>query len=399
MQNGHSPKPLVISGYSSQDFSARIAQELGSRLAQVSYKKHDDGEISTTLDGNVRNRDVVVVASASGSPNTQEKETRLLMRAARQGGAKSITLVLPYMFYGRSDSSFDTRSAPALADTIYTLRGLCDNVIVMDPHNPGLTDALFKEASNMKSSTMVNFAYPFAVQVRDLFNQQVISRHSLMLTYPDVGASKRITRNFRQCVYGVLDLPMNPERSDEWTQVMKTRDHRTGAINVSVNADVTGRDIVVFEDMIASGGTACDIAALLKERGARTVTLFASSGLFTAKKARADKAAEHPLAAVRRIDESALDAVFITDTYDHRLINPGMHQAIADSNTIHVLPTAPFVAGMLKLLHMEVTEDMQDEDNSISALLRGQHAWQQDPAQTVAQAVPLKAGCTLRMPV
>jgi phosphoribosylpyrophosphate synthetase len=55
----------------------------------------------------VRGHAVVIVASAAGDPNKQEKEARLLMRAANRAGAKQVTLLLPYMWYGRSDDIWD----------------------------------------------------------------------------------------------------------------------------------------------------------------------------------------------------------------------------------------------------------------------------------------------------
>lgn len=121
------PRPVIVSGFSSQPLATEIAQELGSRVIDVSRKQHADKEIQTTIEENVRGRDVVVVASAAGDPNKQEKETRLLMRAARRSGAKSVTLVLPYMWYGRSDDNWDERNAPALTDSIETLREHCEN--------------------------------------------------------------------------------------------------------------------------------------------------------------------------------------------------------------------------------------------------------------------------------
>jgi len=112
------PQPVIVSGFSSQDLSAEIAKALGSRVVAVVRKQFNDKEIQTTILENVRAQDVIVIASASGDPNKQEKEARLLMRAASRSGAKKVTLVLPYMWYGRSDDSWDERNAPALVDTI-----------------------------------------------------------------------------------------------------------------------------------------------------------------------------------------------------------------------------------------------------------------------------------------
>lgn len=388
--------PLIVSGYSSQKLAHKIAKKLGSRVTAVDHNEFDDGELRTELQGNVRGREVVVVASASGDPNTQEKETRLLMRSARETGAKSVTLLLPYMFYGRSDSDFDARSTAALVDTIATFRDLCDQVVIADPHNHGLTKRLFLEG-DCKTVIPLHFAYPFSMQLKDLFNERVISKENMLLTYPDVGASKRITKSFRECLYGILDLPFDPTKSDEWTQIIKSRDHASGNINVSISTGVQDKDIVMFEDMIASGGTGCDIADLLKnqeqegsvisiekaceraefaknQKGARSVTLFATTGLFTSKKIDGVRTT----AAIDRINESALDAVFITDTYDYKNTHPQLHEAIKRSPVIHTISSAPYLSSVIDAIHMEVTADMDEDANSISKILRGKHASQKN---------------------
>ena len=215
------PAPVIVSGYSSQPLAAEIADGLGSRVINVSRRQYTDKEIQTTIEENVRGREVVVVASASGDPNKQEKETRLLMRAAKRSGAKSVTLVLPYMWYGRSDDNWDERNAPALSDTIETLREHCDNAVVIDPHNHGFTREKFLDSgSPVRSCQTVHFGYPFAVQLRSLFNQQVLHPERLLLSHADAGSTKRISRSFRSSLYSVLDLERNPDQ-DDWAQGLK----------------------------------------------------------------------------------------------------------------------------------------------------------------------------------
>ena len=94
VKNGR-PRPVIVAGFSSQDLAREIATELGSKVVNVTRKQFSDKEIQTTIEENVRGRDVVVIASASGDPNKQEKEARLLMRAANRAGAEKVTLVLP----------------------------------------------------------------------------------------------------------------------------------------------------------------------------------------------------------------------------------------------------------------------------------------------------------------
>ena len=393
MNNGkHNGKarPVIVSGWSSQNFAKDLSEAMDSRIVKVSGKQFTDKEIQTTIEENVRGREVIVIASASGDPNKQEKEARLLMRAANRSGAKSVTLVLPYMWYGRSDDNWDERNAPALTDTIETLRAHCNNVVVADPHNHGFTREKFLDSgSPVKNCTTVHFAYPFAIQLKHLFNERILSPERLLLSHADAGSTKRISRSFRDSLYNVLGLDRNPDQ-DDWAQGLKDRDKATGKTKVKgFSAEVKGMDVVIFEDMIGSGGTACDLAAVLKDMGARSVSLFASSGLFTPN-------VDAPItSSVDRINKSKLDAVFITDTYNHQLTDPEIYQAIEESPIIHTIKTAPYVAAILNALHAEAGDEVPSDDNSISAILRGKHTEQLKEDQKIAFATSIKGASPL----
>jgi ribose-phosphate pyrophosphokinase len=386
------PRPLVVAGYSSQALAGHIAAELGSRVARVTYKQFPDKEIQTTIEENVRAHQVVVVASASGDPNKQEKEARLLMRAANRAGARQLTLLLPFMWYGRSDDIWDERNSPALTDTIETLRAHCHSVVVADPHNAGLTREKFLDTgSPVRNCTIVHFAHPFAVQLKDLLDAGIVGRHSLLLAHADAGSTKRISRSFRACLYGVLGFADRNPDQDDWPQGLKDRDKATGRIKVNgFSADVTGKDVVIFEDMVGTGATACDLAALLKHMGARSVILFATSGLFMA-----DIKREPLTASVDRVNASRLDAVYITDTYEHSLTDPAIHHAIGLSPIIHVVKTAPYLAAIVRALHIEVAEETGPSQNSVSAILRGTHPAETAETQRISRPAPRKAGSPL----
>jgi len=256
-KNNLKPRPVIVSGWSSQHLAGEIAKSLEAKVVQVAHKQFDDKEIQATIDTNVRGREVIVVASSAGDPNKQEKEARLLMRAANRSGAKSVTLVLPYMWYGRSDDNWDDRNSPALIDTIETLRVHCNNVVVADPHNHGLTREKFLDSgSPVKNCSIVHFAFPFAIQLKDLFNRHIISPEKLLLSHADAGSTKRISRSFRDSLYNVLNLEGRNPNQDDWAQGLKDRDKVTGKTKVKgFSTDVSGKDVVVFEDI--NGGKVC----------------------------------------------------------------------------------------------------------------------------------------------
>lgn len=214
--NAEKPRPLIIAGFSSQPLAADIAAALDTRVVSVARKQFNDKEIQTTLEENVRGHQVVVIASAAGDPNKQEKESRLLLRAANRAGAKQVTLLLPYMWYGRSDDIWDERNAPALIDTIETLRGHCQSVVVADPHNAGLTREKFLDAgSPVRNATIAHFAFPFATQLKHLIGDGTLQQDNLLFAHADAGSTKRISRSFRACMYDVLGFPnRNPDQDD-----------------------------------------------------------------------------------------------------------------------------------------------------------------------------------------
>jgi len=376
--------PLIIPGDHSRTLAHGIAEALNSRVVDVMTKRFDDNEVKTRIEENIRGRDVVVVASAAGHPDEQEKETRLLLRAAvKRCDAKSVTLLVPYMWYGRSDDNWGERNEPALMDTIETLRPLCDKVVVADPHNALMVREKFAEAAK---TNVVHFAYPYAVQLRAMIEAGIITRESLLLSHADSGSTKRISPTFRACVYSTLQLEGRKAEQDDWAVGLKDRDKVTGkSYYKGFDTQVKGRDVVIFEDMIASGGTAMELADMLKGHGARSVILFATSGLFTTKPGQA------PDASVKRLDASkTLDAVFITDTYDHAPVTPSLQAAIDASPLIHTVKTAPYLASIIRALYADAVPERM-EDNSISSILNGSHKLN----GTIASVTPYKPGSPL----
>jgi len=313
-----------------------------------------------------------------------------LMRAVQRAAARRVTLVLPYMWYGRSDDNWDERNSPALVDTIETLRAHCHDVIVADPHNPGLTREQFIDmGSPVRSAVMAHFAFPFAVQLKHLIKTGMIAKDRLILAHADAGSTKRISRSFRGCLYSELLFENRNPDQDDWPQGLKDRDKATGRITIKgFSSDVAGKDVVIFEDMIESGGTACELARFLKKVGVRSVTFMITSGLFTSNTSKG----ETVTASIDKINGSDIDAIFITDTFDHRLTDPQVAAAIEASPIIHEIDTAPYMALIIRALSLDVVDETDLSLNSVSAILRGAHPKQVQADQTVARPTHLKPG-------
>jgi len=381
------PAPIIISGYSSQNLAEQIAQEFGGTRGKVKYKQFADREIQPIIEEVISGRDVVIVTSAAGEPNKQVIEASRLIEAAWRAEAKTITAVVPYMLYGCSDDIWDDRVEPGLVSTIkiWTRERHLDNAIVCDPHNQGMTRETFLAGG--ARCRIAHFAFPIAIQIKSLIDHGYISKDNLVLAHADAGSTKRIGRSFRACMYKILGYPKRNSDKDDWPQGLKDHDKDTGdTYYKGFSTDVKGKDVVITEDMIRTGGTACDLAKMLKDMGARSVILFATNGLFTTDWEKGEKLT----ASVDKINRSQLDAVFIMDTYDHSLTDPKIRSAIAHSPKIHVMKSAPYLATMIRARHLDVREGMPENANSISAILKGTHPDQQGDHQKVYSPTRIK---------
>ena len=201
--------------------------------------------------------------------------------AAVGGKARRITVIMPYLY----ESLQSKRTARESLDCAIALQELTrmgvDNIITFDAHDPRVQNAI-----PLNGFDTVQPAYQF---IKGLLNTvddlQIDSDHMLIIS-PDEGGMKRAV--YFANVLG-LDMGMFYKRRD-YTRMV-------GGVNPIVafeflGSSVKGKDMVVIDDMLASGDSALEVAQALKKRGAKRVFLFATFGLFTGGLDKFDKAYE-----------------------------------------------------------------------------------------------------------
>jgi hypothetical protein len=117
-----------------------------------------------------------------------------------------------------------------------------------------------------------------------------------------------------------------------------------------------------------------------------------TSGLFTSNASKGEQIS----ASIDRINGSDIDAIFITDTFDHRLTDPQVAAAIEASPIIHEIDTAAYMALIIRASLLDVVEETDLSLNSVSAILRGVHPRQVQEDQAIARPTPLKLGAFSR---
>ncbi|MFB6220695.1 MAG: ribose-phosphate diphosphokinase [Halolamina sp.] len=227
---------MILPGSHSQSLSARLAAATDHRLARVSYDRFPDGELCTAVaslaDGNeaaLAGEEAVVVCSTVSSD--AHLELLQLQDAAREAGADRVTTVIPYMGYARQDEAFKPGqpvSARAVARAVSTGT---DRVVLVSPHEPDIT-AFFDVPCDL-----VNAAPRLAEPLPDGLDDPVF-------VAPDEGA------------VGIAERARDAYGRGAADYFEKERDYDSGSVTIHPgNADVSGRDVVLVDDIVATGAT------------------------------------------------------------------------------------------------------------------------------------------------
>jgi ribose-phosphate pyrophosphokinase len=247
---------LLLSGSANRALAEELAQHIGQPLCRVTIKRFADGELFVKIDENVRGRDVYIVQSTN-PPAENLMELLLLMDAAKRASAARVTAVIPYFGYARQDRKDQPRvaiSAKLIANMISTAGA--DRVLGLDFHQHQMQGFFDLPVDHL-------YAAPVFV---NHFRQ--IALHDPVVVAPDVGSAK-MARGFAKRLNASLAI------------IDKRRPSANIAEVVNVVGDVEGKDCVIPDDMIDTGGTMTEAIHALKRLGARDVYCCASHALFS----------------------------------------------------------------------------------------------------------------------
>jgi len=265
---------MIVSGSASQSLAASLAAETGRALATVEVERFPDGELLASVPDFAGDEAVVVAATVSDAAHL---ELLQLQDAVREAGATTVTTVLPYMGYARQDKPFAAGhpvSARAMARAISTG---ADRVLVVNPH-AAVTDFFDPPAVALDAAGRLAEPLP-----GDLVDPLFLA--------PDANA-RRIAEPVRDA-YGAGAVD----------HFEKTRRSSTEVEIAPSDADVAGRDVVVVDDIVATGGTMSEAIAVLAERGVGRVFV----------------GCVHPVLAAGarlKLARAGVEAVFGTDTVE-----------------------------------------------------------------------------------
>ncbi|MEW4468791.1 ribose-phosphate pyrophosphokinase [Parasphingorhabdus sp. JC815] len=303
----------LMSGNSNLPLAQSIADYLDIKLTDASVKRFADDEIFVEIHENVRGEDVFIMQSTSHPANDHLMELLIGIDALRRASAKRITAVIPYFGYARQDRKPGPRTpiSAKLVANLITEAG-ADRVLSVDLHAGQIQGFFDIPTDNL-----------FGAPVMSADIQARFAGHELMIVSPDVGGVVRA----RALAKRLDNAPL---------AIVDKRRERAGESEVmNIIGDVAGRFCILIDDIVDSGGTLCNAAQALKDKGATEVVAYITHGVLSG-------------GAVARINDSVLKELVITDSI-------GATEAVKDSDKIRHLTIAPLLGEAIKRIADETS--------------------------------------------
>jgi ribose-phosphate pyrophosphokinase len=270
------PNAKIFSGTASQLLAEAICKRYGTKLGKVNIQRFSDGELCPVFMESVRG-DYVFLVQSTHSPTDNLMELLLMIDAVRRASADKVIAVLPYYGYARQDRKDRPRVAigSKLVANMLVAAG-ADRVITMDLHAPQIQGYFDIPVDHLDSSAVF---IPYIQNLR---------LENLTFAAPDVGAANRIREIASYFEVDMVICDKHRKRANE-------------IASMQVIGDVEGRDIVLIDDICDTGGTLAKSAALLKEKGARSVRALITHPVLSGK-------------AYENIENSVLEELVVCDT-------------------------------------------------------------------------------------
>lgn len=293
----------VIVGPASQILGVRIAQKLDVKHINTFFKTFPDGEryIRLNLEDEslLKGQEVIIVQSTgpstSGDQNARLLELFMIIDAVKRIGAAKITVVTPYLAYARQDKVFRPGESEFAKAVLRLLNSMeIDEFYVVDIHAPEVLQELECKAVNIDSMKLL------ADHIKALGAENIV------VVSPDEGArerSKAFAEHFGE------DVPVEVFE--------KKRDVKTGDVTMSGSLDLENKNVVISDDIIATGGTMSKAIRIAKKNGAKKVFAVATHALLLQN-------------AKYRIIEAGADKIIGTDSIDNEAAKVSLAKIIVD---------------------------------------------------------------------
>jgi ribose-phosphate pyrophosphokinase len=301
----------LLAGNSNRTLAQAVSSHLDVPLTRAQVKRFADNEVWVTIDENVRGEDVFVLQSTSYPANDNLMELLICIDALKRASAKRITAVMPYFGYARQDRKTGGRT-PISAKLVANLitRAGADRVLTMDLHSGQIQGFFDIPTDNLHAAPLM------AGDIKNNYEKA----NELLIVSPDVG--------------GVVRALAVASRLNADLAIVDKRRSGPGKSEVAnIIGDVTGRRLIMFDDIADSAGTLCSAAQSLIDAGATEVSAYVTHGVLSG-------------AACERVKNSVLKELVITDSIEQP-------EPIVASDKIRTVSCAPLIGEAIRRIANE----------------------------------------------
>lgn len=274
----------IFTGTASLHFAEQVAASYGQPLGQATFQRFSDGEFQSSYEETVRGATVFIVQSTM-PPTDNLFELLLMVDAAKRASAQEIIAVIPYYGFARQDRKDQPRvaiGAKLVADMLATAG--VHRIMTMDLHADQIQGFFDVPVDHLYASTL------FIPYIESL------NLPHLTMAAPDMGGSKRANAYAKHLKSDIVIC-------------YKQRSRANVVDSMTAIGEIEGRNIVLIDDIIDTGGTLCKAADMMMQRGALSVRAFCTHAVLSGK-------------AYENIEKSHITELIVTDTIPLRQQSP-----------------------------------------------------------------------------
>lgn len=337
-----SPNFSIIAGNAGMYIAHKVGDALGKTIPD-NFPSFANHELKVVVPKEVaRQKDVYIIQSVNGQPDSDLTQLRLLEEAAKGAGANRIYPIITHLAYSRQDRRDQdgaTEAARLFAREIgragshdpqkrrwqheSKLRAPAP-LILLDIHSRNPLDALTK--NNHIQWVNLDPAFVMAPKVQEMIDQNNLN---VAIAFPDASAEKKYRAYVAMFGNGKEPAIINKVHSVDQNNVVSISKTQQDTTHI-----VAGKDVVMFDDMIDTGGSVLQAARKFKDEGAKSVRVVATHGLFS-------KDPKKEVSGLDIVDDPAIDFVMITNS-----IQPS--EEILHHPKIHVVSVDPLIVETIK---------------------------------------------------
>ncbi|MBI9034529.1 MAG: ribose-phosphate pyrophosphokinase [Bacteroidales bacterium] len=266
----------IIAGRATKNLAEKIAASYGTKLGNVVVQDFSDGEFQPSFEHNIRGHEVYIIQSTT-PPADNLFEMLMMVDAAKRASAKSVIAVIPYFGFARQDRKDKPRVSIAskMIANLLSAAGV-NRVVTMDLHADQIQGFFDLPVDHLYGSSI------FIPKLKEMMLE------NLTIASPDTGGTKRAS------AYAKI---MNTDFIISYKHRAKPNE----VADMAILGDVTGRDVVLVDDIIDTAGTITRAAQMIMDNGANSVRAMVT----------------HPVlsgSAYEKLENSVFTEIFVTDS-------------------------------------------------------------------------------------